>query len=87
MENPFGQFESAAPGMSPPNLLLILSLLAFVGADWRDSLDAVKAPLNSSQKPQCVINIILATNPSTIRAATGKVSSIPARPSIDSLIV
>jgi len=50
MEYLFGQFGSVVLAMSPSNLLLTSSLLAFGEQVWRDSLDAVQELLSSSQK-------------------------------------
>jgi len=48
MEYPFGQLMSAFLAMSPPKILPNPSLLVR-GECWRNSLDAVRALLSSSQ--------------------------------------
>ncbi|KAK4806218.1 hypothetical protein QYF61_001141 [Mycteria americana] len=51
MEYPFRQFGSAVLAMSPPKILPTPSLLVR-GECWRDSLDAVRALLSSSQNTE-----------------------------------
>jgi len=83
MEYPFGQFGSAVPAMTSSNLLPTSILLAFGRVGVGERALVLCEHCSATAKTLVSYQRLPDTKHSTMRAATGNVNSIPARPNID----